>query len=76
MNSEAFRQELLVPVREFCRSLDNHPQAYSFIPPTTDKERIRVVQSLRFNALRAADLFGTWLKTTPESVVAFVDFVS
>jgi hypothetical protein len=61
MNSEAFLQELLAPVREFCRSLDDHPPAYSYIPLTTDEERIRVVKSRPFNEQRAADLFGTWL---------------
>lgn len=66
MDGEAFLQELLAPVREFCRSLDDHPPAYSYIPLTTDEERIRVMKSRLFNELRAADLFGTWLKTTPE----------
>jgi len=36
MASEAFLQELLAPVREFCRSLDDHPPAYSYIPLSTD----------------------------------------
>jgi 1,2-phenylacetyl-CoA epoxidase catalytic subunit len=66
MNSEEFLQELLGPVHEFCRALDDQPPAYSYIPLTTDAERIRVMQSRLFNELRAADLFGTWLKTTPE----------
>ncbi len=66
MNSEAFVQELLDPVRDFCRSLDAKPPAYSYIPLHTDQERVRVMQSRLFNELRAADLFGAWLKTTPE----------
>jgi rubrerythrin len=66
MNSEAFLQELLVPVHDFCRSLDRQPPAYSYIPLKTDEERIRVMQSRLFNELRAADLFGSWLRTTPE----------
>ena len=66
MDSEAFLQELLVPVQEFCRKLDVQPPAYSYIPLRTDEERIRVMQSRLFNELRAADLFGTWLRTTPE----------
>jgi rubrerythrin len=66
VNSEAFVQELLGPVQDFCRSLDAKPPAYSYIPLNTDKERICVMQSRVFNELRAADLFGTWLKTTPE----------
>ena len=66
MDSAAFLQEILVPVGEFCRTLDARPPAYSYIPLRTDEERIRVMQSRLFNELRAADLFGTWLRTTPE----------
>jgi bacterioferritin (cytochrome b1) len=66
MNSEEFLKEILAPVNEFCRSLDSNPPAYSYIPLRTDEERIRVMRSRLFNELRAADLFGTWLKTTPE----------
>ena len=66
MNSEAFVQELLGTVNDFCRSLDAAPPAYSYIPLKSDEERIRVMKSRLFNELRAADLFGTWLKTTPE----------
>ena len=66
MDSEAFVRELLVPVNEFCRKLELQPPAYSYIPLRTDAERIRVMQSRLFNELRAADLFGTWLRTTPE----------
>ena len=66
MNSEEFLQEILTPVHEFCRALDGKPPAYSYVPLKTDAERIRVMQSRLFNELRAADLFGTWLKSTPE----------
>jgi len=66
MKSDEFVQELLGPIREFCRSLDGQPPAYSYIPLRSDEERIRVMQSRLFNELRAADLYGTWLKTTPE----------
>src|ERR1700746_3616974 len=66
MNSEAFLQEMLGMVNDFCRTLDARPPAYSYIPLRTDEERIRVMKSRLFNELRAADLFGTWLKTTPE----------
>src|SRR4029077_2465226 len=66
MNSENFLNEILTPVHEFCRTLDSHPPAYCYIPLRTDEERIRVMQSRLFNELRAADLFGAWLKTTPE----------
>jgi 1,2-phenylacetyl-CoA epoxidase catalytic subunit len=66
MDAEAFLEEILAPVHEFCRSLDTNPPAYSYVPLRTDQERIRVMQSRLFNELRAADLFGAWLKTTPE----------
>lgn len=66
MDGEEFVQELLEPINAFCRALDAQPPAYSYIPLKSDEERIRVMKSRLFNELRAADLFGTWLKTTPE----------
>ncbi|HXG50799.1 MAG TPA: ferritin-like domain-containing protein [candidate division Zixibacteria bacterium] len=66
MKGDEFLEELLRPVREFCRALESVPPAYSYIPLQTDEQRIRVMQSRLFNELRAADLFGAWLKTTPE----------
>ena len=61
-----FLQELLDIIAVFCRTLDAQPPAYSYIPLETDEARVRVMKSRLFNELRAADLFGTWLKTTPE----------
>lgn len=66
MNTDEFLKEILAPVHEFCRTLDTKPPAYSYVPLRTDEERIRVMKSRLFNELRAADLFGAWLKTTPE----------
>ena len=66
MNSEEFLKEILVPVDEFCTFLDANPPAYCYIPLRTDEQRIRVMKSRLFNELRAAELFGTWLRTTPE----------
>jgi hypothetical protein len=66
MNNDDFLKEILTPVQEFCRTLDAQPPAYSYIPLRSDEERIRVMQSRLFNEMRAADLFGGWLKTTPE----------
>jgi hypothetical protein len=66
MNTDDFLNEILTPVHAFCRSLDSTPPAYSYIPLRSDEERIRVMQSRLFNETRAADLFGGWLKTTPE----------
>jgi hypothetical protein len=66
MNTDEFLKEILVPVDEFCNFLDANPPAYCYVPLRTDEERVRVMKSRLFNELRAADLFGTWLKTTPE----------
>ncbi len=66
MKSQEFVKELEDTVNAFCRTLDDRPPAYSYIPLKTDEERVRVMQSRLFNELRAADLFGTWLRTTPE----------
>ena len=66
MNSEEFLNEILAPVHEFCRFLDSNPPAYCYVPLRTDEERVRVMKSRLFNELRAADLFGAWLRTTPE----------
>jgi len=66
MTTEQFVQELLEPVQAFCKTLDGQPPAYSYIPLKSDEERVRVMKSRLFNELRAADLYGAWLKTTPE----------
>jgi 1,2-phenylacetyl-CoA epoxidase catalytic subunit len=66
MTSKDFVRELLAMVNDFCRTLDAQPPAYSYIPLSTDEERIRVMKSRLYNEVRAAELFGTWLKTTPE----------
>jgi 1,2-phenylacetyl-CoA epoxidase catalytic subunit len=66
MTSNDFVAELLAMVNTYCRTLDAHPPAYSYIPLGSDEERIRVMKSRLHNEVRAAELFGTWLKTTPE----------
>jgi len=66
MNSQEFVGELLQTIQDFCRTLEAKPPAYSYIPLKTDEERVRVMKSRFFNELKAADLFGSWLKTTPE----------
>jgi bacterioferritin (cytochrome b1) len=66
MTGKDFVAELLVMVNDFCRILEAQPPAYSYIPLTSDEERIRVMKSRLYNEVRAAELFGTWLKTTPE----------
>jgi rubrerythrin len=66
MTSEDFLRELLDQVDAFCRTLDASLPAYSYVPLRNDEQRIRVMKSRLFNELRAADLFGAWLKSTPE----------
>jgi hypothetical protein len=66
MKSEEFLRELLDEVDGFCCTLDASLPAYSYVPLENDEQRIRVMKSRLFNELRAADLFGAWLKSTPE----------
>jgi 1,2-phenylacetyl-CoA epoxidase catalytic subunit len=66
MTSKDFVAELLTMVNNFCQTLDAQPPAYSYIPLGSDEERVRVMKSRLHNEVRAAELFGTWLKTTPE----------
>jgi 1,2-phenylacetyl-CoA epoxidase catalytic subunit len=66
MTSNDFVAELLAMVNTYCQTLDAQPPAYSYIPLGSDEERIRVMKSRLHNEVRAAELFGTWLKTTPE----------
>lgn len=66
MDSREFAQSIAKQVAEFCRNLDKKLPAYSFIPLTTDEMRIKVMQSRLFNEIRAGEIFGGWLKSTPE----------
>ena len=66
MNSREFAKSIAKQVAEFCKNLDGKLPAYSFIPLTTDEMRIKVMQSRLFNEIRAGEIFGGWLKTTPE----------
>ena len=66
MTTKDFVAELLTMVDSFCHTLDAQSPAYSYIPLGSDEERIRVMKSRLHNEVRAAELFGTWLKTTPE----------
>ena len=50
----------------FARTLDEKLPAYSYIPLTTDEMRVKVMQSRLFNEVRAGEIFGGWLKSTPE----------
>ena len=66
MDSREFAKSLEKQVTEFCKNLDAKLPAYSFIPLTTDEMRIKVMQSRLFNEIRAGEIFGGWLKSTPE----------
>lgn len=66
MDSREFAKTLEAQVAEFCRTLDTKLPAYSYIPLTQDDERIKVMQSRLFNEIRAGEIFGGWLKSTPE----------
>lgn len=66
MESDVFVAELVGMVDEFCHTFDASPPAYSYIPLSSDNERVLIMKSRLFNEQRAADLYGSWLKTTPE----------
>jgi len=66
MDSHQFAKQLEKQVLEFCRTLDSNLPVYSFIPLIDDEARIKVMQSRLFNEIRAGEIFGGWLKSTPE----------
>jgi len=66
MDSREFARSIEMRVADFCRNLDVKLPAYSFIPLVTDESRIKVMQSRLFNEIRAGEIFGGWLKSTPE----------
>ena len=66
MDSRAFAEMIEKQISEFCRILDANLPAYSYIPLSTDEARIKVMQSRLFNEIRAGEIFGGWLKSTPE----------
>jgi len=66
MDSREFAKSLEKQVADFCKNLDEKLPAYSFIPLTNDEMRIKVMQSRLFNEIRAGEIFGGWLKSTPE----------
>lgn len=72
MDSHEFARKVQQRVAEFCKGLDESLPAYSYIPLTTDEMRIKVMQSRLFNEVRAAEVFGSWLKTTPELEVKVI----
>jgi hypothetical protein len=69
VSAEAFARDLVAQVEQFCRELETRLPMYSYIPCTSDEQRLKVLRSRCFNEVRAAEVFGTWLKTTPEPEV-------
>jgi hypothetical protein len=66
MESREFAKTIEHQVADFCKNLDAKLPAYSYIPLTTDEMRVKVMQSRLFNEIRAGEIFGGWLKSTPE----------
>ncbi len=66
MKSKEFVRELVATVEAFAHTFDNDPPAYTYVTLTTDDQRVLVMKSRLYNELRATDLFGSWLATTPE----------
>ncbi len=66
MDSKAFVRELVKSVDAFAHTLDANPPAYSYIPLKSDEQRVMVMKSRLHNEQRAANMFGSWLRTTPE----------
>lgn len=66
MDSREFAKTLEKQVSDFCQTLDAKLPAYSYIPLDSDNARIKVMQSRLFNEIRAGEIFGGWLKSTPE----------
>lgn len=61
--ARAFADDLVAQVREFTRTLDAHPPAYSYIGLDSDAQRVLVMKSRYFNEIRAGEVFGSWLRT-------------
>jgi hypothetical protein len=66
MDSREFAKILERQVADFCETLNTKLPAYSYIPLDSDEARIKVMQSRLFNEIRAGEIFGGWLKSTPE----------
>jgi hypothetical protein len=62
----AFVASQIEVIRDFCTQLDARLPSYSYVPLSSDEQRVLVMQSRLFNELRAAEVFGAWLATTPD----------
>ncbi|HKY07286.1 MAG TPA: hypothetical protein VJQ55_03555 [Candidatus Binatia bacterium] len=66
MDSREFAKSIRKQVNELCKTLGGKLPVYSYIPLSADDARIKVMQSRLFNEIRAGEIFGGWLKSTPE----------
>src|SRR5438046_3528702 len=62
----AFLREQMQLIAAFCDELDAHLPSYSYVPLETDAQRVLVMQSRLYNEIRAAEVFGAWLASTPD----------
>ena len=69
MDSKAFAKEMQAQVSTFCAGYESALPAYSYVPLTDDAMRVKVMKNRLWNEIRAAELLGTWLSTTPEMEV-------
>lgn len=65
-DSQTFVEGQLQIIRAFCARLDDKLPSYSYVPLTSDDQRVLVMQSRLYNELRAGEVFGGWLASTPE----------
>ncbi len=63
---ETFVAAMRAEVEAYCHTLDDRLPAYSYVPLTRDEQRLLVLQSRLHNEIRAAEVYGGWLRTTPE----------
>ena len=66
VESAVFLAGQMATIRAFCAELDARLPSYSYIPLTSDAERALVMQSRLYNEIRAGEVFGAWLASTPE----------
>lgn len=66
MDSSEFVRELVATVDAFAHAFDAKPPAYTYVPLVTDDQRLMVMKCRLHNELRAAGLFGAWVRDTEE----------
>ena len=66
MHSQAFADEMTAQVARYCAGLEGRLPAYSYVGLPDDEARIKVMKNRHWNEIRAAELLGSWLRTTPE----------